>query len=184
MNINLILKIQLILIITLIVLIGCAGGNRSGSSESTQSEMPNWFSKRELSDDVYIGVGMAKKQKPSLALKVATARARDDIAKQISLKVENMMQDFMQESGIGKNAESLEFTSSVAQQIANTTLRGSSVELQERAEDGTWYVRVIYSKVDAKNAVLESVRLEKSLFNEFKVQQGFKDLEKIIQSMD
>ena len=163
---------------------GCAGGSRSGSTEETQSDIPEWFINREMSDDTYFGMGMAKKQNPSLAIKAATARARDDIAQQISVQVENLMKDFMQESGIGENAKSLEFTSSVSKQIVSKTLRGSSPDIQERAKDGTWYVRIKYSKVDAQKSMLEAAKREEALFNELNANQGFNDLEKAIKTLD
>ncbi|ODS29979.1 MAG: hypothetical protein SCARUB_04916 [Candidatus Scalindua rubra] len=172
------------LTIVLLTLWGCSTGTRSGSTEETQSDIPEWFLNRELSDDVYFGMGMAKKQNPSLAIKAATARARDDIAQQISVKVENLMKDFMQESGVGENAQSLGFTSSVSKQIVSKTLEGSSPDKQFKAKDGTWYVRVKYSKADARNAMLESAKREEALFNEFKANQGFEDLEKAIHTLD
>lgn len=176
--------ICLVFLVALGTLLSCASGTKSGSTEETMSDMPEWFINREISEDIYYGMGMAKKQNPSLGLKAATARARDDIAQQISVKVENLMKDFMQESGVGENAQSLEFTSSVSKQVVSKTLKGSSPDKQVRAKDGTWYVRIRYSKADARNAVLEAANREAALFNEFKAQQGFDDLEKAIEKLD
>ena len=161
---------------------GCSTSDpaRSGSTEETRSEMPEWFVNPELSETHFYGNGMAKKQNPSLGQKAAIARARDDIAAQISVQVENLMKDFMQESGVGENAQSLEFTSSVSKQVVSKTLQGSVPDKQIYAEDGTWYVRVRYSKADAKDAMLEAASREEALFNEFKANQGFEDLEKAI----
>jgi hypothetical protein len=178
------MSILLSLTVVLLTLWGCASGTRSGSTEETQSDIPEWFLNRELSDDFYFGMGMSKKQNPSLAIDAATARARADIAQQISVKVENLFKDFMQESGIGENAQSLEFTENVSKQIASKTLEGSSPDKQVRAKDGTWYVRVKYSKADSRNAMLEAAKREEALFNEFKADQGFEDLGKAIQTLD
>jgi len=177
------LTIWLSFTVILLTLWGCAG-THSGSTQKTQNDIPTWFLNRETSEDNYFGMGMAKKQNPSLAIKVATARARDDIAQQISVKVENLMKDFMQESGVGENAQALEFTSSVSKQIVSKTLEGSTPDKQFKAKDGTWYVRVSYSKTDARNAIVESAKREAAMFNEFKANQGFDDLEEAIQSMD
>jgi len=172
-----------ILLIMLFVL-GCASGPRSGSTEETSSDMPEWFLNDELSDDYYFGKGMAKKQNPSLGLKAATQRARDDIAAQISVKIENLMKDFMSESGIGENAQSLEFTSSVSKQVVSKTLEGSRPDKQKQAKDGTWYVRVIFPRADAKNTIIEAANREEALFNEFKATQSFQDLEKAVQELE
>lgn len=157
-------------------MLSCASNPGSGSTESTKSDLPVWFTNIEISEDVFLGHGMAKKQNPSLGLKAATARARDDVAQQISVKVENLLKDFMQESGIGENAESLEFTSSVSKQVVSKVLQGSSPDKQERAKDGTWYVRVRYSKTQAKQSMEEALKREEALFNEFKASQSFEEL--------
>lgn len=163
---------------------GCASNPRSGSTEETKSEFPDWFVNREVSDDYYFGVGMARKQNPSLGLKAATQRARDDISAQISVKVENLMKDFMQESGVGENAQSLEFTSTVSKQVVSKTLEGSVPDKQEKANDGTWFVRVRFPKDSAKEAIKEAAKREEALFNEFKAEQGMDELEKAVDKLD
>ena len=133
-------RLALVSMLSLIAF-NCAS-SRSGSTEQTNSDFPEWFTDRETSDEYYYGIGMAKKQNPSLCLKVATSRARDDVAAQISTIVESMIEDVMEESGIGKNAQSIEFSSSISKQIVSKTLEGSSVDKTQMAKDGTYFVRV------------------------------------------
>jgi len=178
------MKNPIISIIMFLVFWGCASSPRSGSTEETSSKLPSWFSNRIVAEDYYYGYGMAKKQNPSLGMKAATARARDDIGAQISIKVENLIKDFLSESGVGENAQSIEFTSTVSKQVISKTLSGCVPDKQETASDGTWYVRVQYSKTEARNAVLEAAKREEALFNELEAEKGFDELAEIINSLE
>lgn len=169
---------------TMLLVFSCTTNPRSGSTEHTTSNLPAWFSNLEVDNDIFFGHGMAKKQNPSLGLKTASARARDDIAQQISVKVENLIKDFMQESGIGDNAKSLEFTSSVSKQVVSKVIEGSSPDKQEKANDGTWYVRIRYSKAEARQALEEALDREQALFDEFKAQQSFDELKAEAQNLN
>ena len=161
----------------------CGGPTRSGSTEETYSEIPDWFTQREVSEEFYYGYGMALKQNPSLGLRTATARAREDIAQQISVKVESLLRDFMEETGVGSNAESLEFTSSVSRHIVDTVLEGSVPDKQTRTSDNTWYVRVYISRDEVINSALDAARSEDVLYTQMRAELGFEALEEAISKM-
>jgi ribosomal protein S20 len=144
---------------------------------------PKWFMNPPKSGEVIYAVGAAKKQNPSLALNAATQRARDEIARSVNVKVQNMMKDFMQESGAGDNAQALEFTESVSKQVADVSLSGSVRAKTATGKDGTIYVLVEYSLDGARQAALAEVKKQEALYNEFKAEQSFDDLEEAIRNM-
>ena len=145
-------QIASILLTALIVLMvsGCGSSNppvRSGSTEApakqdySTSGYPDFFLNPPTAEDAFYGVGTAKKQNPSLAKKTATARARDEIAQAVNVKVSTMLKDFMQESGVGENAQALEFTESVSKQVASQALAGSTIlktEVGKMAHSMSW----------------------------------------------
>jgi len=180
------MKITL-LTFSLLLLISCGGPQtRSGSTEEFDKEEPDmpWFvMKPPSSPDSLYGVGFAKKQNPMLGKKAATQRARDEISQSVKLQVETLMRDFMSESGIGENAQALEYTESVSNQVTANTLEGSIILHTARTKDGTWYVLVGYSIDSVRNATLEAAKKEEALFNEFKANQGFDRLESAIKNM-
>jgi len=159
---------------------GC-GSSKPNVGQSGDS--PSWFLMPPTSSSYLYGVGMGKKQNPSLSKKTATARARAELSQAVSVKVTTMMKDFMQESGIGENAQALEFTESVTKQVSNNVLNGSVIKKAYSAKDGTIYIMVELSLESVKNETLNSARKEEALFNEFKANQGFDELEKTLNNM-
>ena len=188
------MKYRILAIALALILVGC-GSNpqpvRSGSTEEiitkkpiySTTGLPEWFLNPPQAEDVYYGVGTAKKQNPSLAKKTATARARDEIAQAVQVEVNTMLKDFMQESGVGNNAQALEFTESVSKQVASVSLSGSIIEKTDIGRDGTIYVLVKYSVDGARQAALAEVKKQEALYNEFKAEQSFDELEEAIRNM-
>lgn len=170
--------------LTLILLAGCAS-NRSGSTEqSKMKDVPEWFLILPDAEDAIYGVGSAKKQNPSLAKKAATARARDDIASTVKTKVGTIIEDFMDEAGVGENARARELTVSVSKQVSSVSLSGSKIIKVYPANDGTIYVLVEYSLNGVRDVALQEVRKHEALYNEFKAEQGFDKLENAIKNLE
>jgi len=176
-------KSILLILLTFLLLYGCAG-TRSGSTEERGSkDMPSWALDTPIDDNIIYAVGQGKKQNPSLAKKTATGRARSEISQQVSIKVASLFNDFMQESGVGENAQALEFTENVTKQVSNNVLNGSKVSKTYAAKDGTIFVLVEYSLDLAKQEALKAVKSEEALFNELKARQGLEALEEAVRNM-
>ncbi len=168
---------KIILITTaIILLVGCAS-TRSGSTEETKTDAPEWWFSPAASETHYYAFGQAKKQNPSLAQKTATQRAKDDISNQVKSNVKNEIRDFMQESGLGENAQALEFSENTTVAISNNVLEGAIPDKYFKAKDGTVYVRVSYSKENVNKNLINSIKREEALYNEFKATQAFGRLE-------
>lgn len=169
---------------TLLVLAGCAGKMGSGTTEARESrDMPDWSLERPIAEGIIYGVGQARKQNPSLAKTVAAQRAREEVAAAMKTKVESLVKDFMQESGVGERAEALEFTQAVSKGVTDATLTGAIIKETYIAKDGTYFVLVEYSLDEARRAAIESARQEEALWNEFKAEQGFEALERELEKL-
>ncbi len=74
---------------------------------SCSSSVPKWYLNPPMSEDVFYGVGDANRPQKALSKKVATARARDEVANAVEVKVSTMLKDFMQavNSCVGKAAK-------------------------------------------------------------------------------
>ena len=169
--------IWLSLTVFLLTLWGCAGGPRSGSTEETTSETPEWWFNPSVSETHFYAFGQAKKQNPSLAQKVAQQRARADISNQVKSSVQNEIRDYMQESGLGETAQALEFSENTTVAISNNVLQGAVSDKYSKGKDGTVYIRVSYPKDGVDKALLSSAKREEALYNEFKASQAFDRLE-------
>ncbi|MCK4579477.1 MAG: LPP20 family lipoprotein [Candidatus Marinimicrobia bacterium] len=166
------------LAIAALTLAGCAGTKMSGTTEERESrDMPEWALNPPAAEGFIYGVGQAEKQNPSLAKKVAAQRARDEVAAAVKIKVEALVKDFMQESGVGDRAQALEFTQAVSKGVTEATLTGTMIKEAYLAKDGTYFVLVEYSLDEARRNAIETARQEEALYNEFKAEAGFDDLE-------
>ena len=151
------------------------------------SSVPKWYLNPPMSEDVFYGVGDANRPQKALSKKVATARARDEVANAVEVKVSTMLKDFMQASGIGEDASALEFNESVSKHVAQVSMKGCVVSKTFIAEDGTMYVMVKYpvgsAKEEAVKKAKDELKKQEALYNEFKARQGFEALEKELNSM-
>lgn len=185
-------KVLIITILSLVfIVVGCGPKPSTQAAVARSSDVPEWYLMPPTAEDAFYGVGDANKPQMSLAKKAATARARDEIAQSVEVKVNTMLKDYMSASGLGGDAEALEFTESVSKHVASSALKGSVVKNTEVGKDGTIYVLVEYSLDYARKEALlkakseaEQAKKEEALYNEFKARQGFDALEKELNSMD
>ena len=171
-----ILKSSLMLVF--IFIIGC-----SNAPQSNAPSMPSWAMNVPTNEGYIYGVGSSKKQNPQLGRTAAIGLARDEIARSLEVKVSSMFKNFMQESGIGENAQALEFTETVTKQVTSTTLSGSFVSQVEIMNDGTVWALVELNLDQVKNAAIDKAKKEEALFNEFKASQSFDELLNEINNM-
>jgi len=168
-------KRLLVMGLMILFLISCAG---------SKSNLPGFFMNPPTSPDYLYGVGNAQKANLSLARQTATARARDEVARAVSVKVSNMIKDFLQQSGVGESAQALEFTESVSKQVANTSLSGATIKEMAQGDDGMIYVLVEYPLSAVRQTALAEAKKREAQYTEFKARQSFEDLEKEIAKLD
>ena len=154
------------------------------SCAAPKSSLPDFFLNPPTSPEYLYGVGNAQKANLSLARQTATARARTEVANAVSVKVSSVIKDFLQQSGVGENAQALEFTESVSKQVANISLSGAVVKEASQGDDGMIYVLVEYPLSAVRQAALEEAKKREAQYTELKARQSFEDLEKEIAKLD
>jgi len=164
-----------------LLLVGC--GPPPPVQKAPPPNMPSWALNIPSQEGYLYGVGSAKKQNPQLARTAAIGLARDEIARALELKVSSMFKNFMSESGIGENAQALEFTESVTKQVASTTLNGATVKEVEVTGDGRMWALVELNLSAVKKAALDNAQKQEAMYNEFKAGQSFDALEEAINEM-
>ena len=171
----------------ILFLSNCTGGNPGSGVDGPCDQFGKWWINQPLAEDVIYGVGVAQKKSTQLARITAEKRARDQIAKQVGVKVKIIVRDFMDESGLGEAAQATEFSENVGESVANKTLEGSRVLCYKVIAGETWcLVEYDIGKVrSATRAAAEAeARNDEALYNEFKARQGFDLLDKKTASMD
>lgn len=175
--------VLLMLVLLTFMLMSCGGGK----PQAKMDDIPEWYLNPPQAEDALYEGGDAVKMSMALAKTAADGRARDAIARILEVKVSNMLKNFMQQSGMGADAEALEFTSSVSKQVANTVLKGARVIKREMKIEGSSYhayALVEYSLNSLIQETVNAAKKQKSLYNEAKANLNFDDLEKEIEKMD
>jgi len=96
---------------------------------------------------------------------------------------EHMQEDRTKQPAKEETAEALEFTSTVSKGVTDATLTGAMIIETYQAKDGTYFVLVEYSLEQARRAAIDTARREEALWNEFKADQGFDDLERELRNL-
>ncbi len=146
-------------------------------------DLPDWFMLPPVAEDAIYGLGMAKMSSDSLSRDTAIARARKDIAFQVSSRVKASMSDYAQESGVDGNTQVINFVESVSKQVADVELRNAVTEKVYPAVDGTWYAMVSFPKANFTEEVEDIFsRNEDAAFAEFKADEALRRLEADLES--
>ncbi|MDC7233586.1 MAG: LPP20 family lipoprotein [Spirochaetales bacterium] len=163
-------------LMALVLLAGCASGG--GEKVKQRRDLPEWFLNPPVAEEVIYGLGMAKMSSDSLSRDTAIARARKDVALQVSTRVQSMMTDYAQEAGAEGNTQTINFVESVTKQVADVELRGATTEKVYPAEDGNWFAMVSYPKSNmAEDVAGIFSRNEDAAFAEFKADEALRMLE-------
>ncbi|VAY86663.1 hypothetical protein MNB_ARC-1_41 [hydrothermal vent metagenome] len=101
----------------------------------------------------------------------AMADARDNLAKQISIKVNNMFKSFKSVTGSGTDVTFDKSSERVSKQIASKTLTGSKVKDTWISRSGTLYVLMVINSQNVTNmmekAVKTSFKNDKAMYQKF-----------------
>jgi hypothetical protein len=156
------------------------------SSTETANDYPDWFLTQPKDEKSIYAVGVAQKQNPMLARDTAIARARNEIARVIGVKVSTMTRDFLEEAGVGKNAQSLEFTQIVSKQVSDSVLSGSQVDkvkIDKTTNPDTFYVLVRLDLKDMSGAIDDLVKSNSAYYSKLSANKAFEELADEIKKM-
>jgi hypothetical protein len=127
-----------------------------------------------MPEDAIVGIGSANNSTDQMSLQMADARARQDIAFQLSAQVQAMITDYARQAGTIDETTALQLSETVGRQLANTTLTGARPEKREKSPDGTWWVMVTYNKADAAKIAGGLIDSEAARYAEFKAMEATK----------
>jgi len=160
------------------VLASCAS-----SQHVDTSQIPDWVKNQPTSKDTFYGIGIAKMSDLNLSRETAIARARNEVAQDVALRVKTALTDYQQQAGSADKQQALNFTETVSRQIADVTLKGSVVEKTVIADDGTVYALVSYPVASVLASAGQTFkRNEAASYAEFKANDALKQLNQELQN--
>lgn len=118
----------------------------------------------------------------------AMANARDNISRQISIKVENMFKSFKAATGSNKDATFDRSAERVSKQIANQSLQGTIVKDTWISKSGTLYVLMVIDSTSVtktiENSTKTSFKNDKALYQKFLAAKAQGELTKELERLE
>lgn len=115
----------------------------------------------------------------------ALANGRDELARQLGVKVKNMVKNFTQTTGIGDSETVDKVSSQVSKQVTSETLTGSRQKESWISPSATYYVLVVVDpeivKESVKNSIQTSLKNEQALWQQFQAKKAYDELDKEIE---
>ncbi|MFQ5560055.1 MAG: LPP20 family lipoprotein [Nitrospinota bacterium] len=172
------------------IVTGCGGPKKPTQVESPQmieelSNAPEWVLDPSVEGGI-ASVGSAKIGKAGIqfARTEALANGRDEIARQITVKVKNLVKSFTQVTGIGDDQVVDKVSSQVSKQVSSEVITGSKQKNLWISPSNELFIFVVVDpgiiKEAVKNSVQSSYKNEKALWQQFQAKKAHEELDKEI----
>ena len=172
-----------ILIVSIVILFALLASCASGPKPEKGPKKvyhPEWWDKQSTTADYVYVYGEGKKKNNILAFESAKAMAYNEAAQYVENYVKSMTKDFLRESGT-ENPQVLQLTGRTVEMISKQKFSGTTPSKRETVEEGNKYrsfVRLSIPKEAIDKSLVNHIKNEEALYNEFKATQAFKELEK------
>jgi hypothetical protein len=169
-----ILVVMVLVLLTTSCLTSATGS--TGNAAPVVMNTPPWLDEAAPAD-AFIGIGAARMQRQERSIPAATARARRDVAEQISVLVQGMLIDYFEQGGNMDNEDANDFTMSVTRELVNAELAGAQPINRTQMPDGYWWVRVALPKEDARRTINNTVNRQASRYSQFRAEDALGELD-------
>jgi len=174
--------------VSLFVFTGCGNNPQPKTPNFDQCKIngeaaPQWVCDGGASmEGGFFAVGSAPKSPLGINFQrnEAIAQARDELARQMKVKVKNMIKSYMSSTGVGDNQTAERVATQVSKQLTSQVLQGSRLLKTWMGSDGTMYVLVGMNKSikdNVKNAVKTTFHNDQALWQEFKAKKAQEELD-------
>ncbi|MCP3940148.1 MAG: hypothetical protein GY710_01525 [Desulfobacteraceae bacterium] len=176
-----------LLLVWSMMLTGC--GNKHIDNKVLENEFknaPEWVLTGH-EKGLFSAVGSAKIGKPGIqfAKTAALAQGRDELARQLSVKIESLVNNFVLQTGLEKDQLVDQLGKQVSRQVTQETLNGSRQKDVWISPSSELYVLVYMEthgvKQSIRNQVVSSYKKEDAKWQAFQAKNAGKELDKEIE---
>jgi hypothetical protein len=115
----------------------------------------------------------------------AAANGRDELARTISVKVNNLVKNFTQVTGVGDDQTAEKVSVQVSKQVASQVLNGSTQRGLWKSPSNELFMLMVLDSEAVKNAVKNNVQTsyknDKALWQQFQAQKANQELDKEVE---
>ncbi len=140
---------------------------------NTQDTAPGWICDEPVEGMAVSAVGSAEKTAAGIEFmkNMAATAARVQLAQRMKVQVANMVKQYVETTGAGKDETVDKVNTSVTKQITNETLVGTRIYKSRQGPDGTMYVLVGLDEPSVQKlteaAVKTSMNNDRALWQKF-----------------
>jgi len=167
----------------LLALFGCSN-NKSAVTKGNVS-YPEWWNTQPEKDYICT-YGMATKTMQTMSVDAARSNAMAEAARYVRTEVNAMLKNYEEEVGVN-NPQVLALTQNVVENISHAefggVITGSIQTYKETTGKGkttlyTTYIQLKIPKDEVNRKLVENIKNEEALYNQFKASQAFQELER------
>lgn len=164
---------------------GCSSKNEIQKNQICQidgANAPQWVCIGGREKEMITGVGSAESSPLGFNFQrtEAIAAARDEISRQISIRVKNIFKKFESSTGVKKDKSVEKVAENVSKQLSYETLKNSKIIKFWKSPKGVLYVLVGMPKKDVIDDVKTSFHNKKALYQKSLATKAWKNLDKEI----
>jgi len=174
-----------------LVISGC--GNKHIDNQAMEEEFenaPEWvLTGHEKEEEELSGVGVARIGEPGIqfAKTAATVQARNELARQLSVRINSLVNSVSRQAGTGEGRSAQHLASQISRQVAKETLIGSRQKDIWISPSSDLYVLVVMDKEQIKGAVRKqmdaSFREDADKWKAYEDKDGTGELDKKIDNL-
>jgi hypothetical protein len=196
-------KLTYVLILALasifVLFAGCGGKAKTPAAkpvvspqstpEGMEVQVPEWYAKPPSDPNYLYAPATFKATDMGFSVEHSMGVGRDELARQVAVRVTNMMKRFQEETGGDEaNAEFLSTVSTVSKSITDEVIKGSNCKEKKIYKEGTKSFRtytLMELPIGAMNAALmDKIKENNNMYTRFRASQGFQELEQETQKYE
>ncbi|MCF7859859.1 MAG: hypothetical protein K9N07_11145 [Candidatus Cloacimonetes bacterium] len=180
------MKLMKILVLVVVVILLVTACGKGGGKGVKKLYYPEWW--QVQGNEEYVQTyGMATKVSQNSSYDAAYANAMLQAAQYVETYVKGMVKNYEEEAGV-ENPQVLALTSKVVKAVAKAKFANVMVTKQETivTDDNRYqtFVRVSVPKEAVNKNLMNQIKNEEALYNQFKASQAFGELEKEMKGYD
>jgi len=175
--------------LTFLFIIGCGGSKQEVTPDKNKGSilnLPDWFVDPPKDPGYLFATANATSPDLRVAISSAEQRGRGSIALQLEQRTDALVKDFLEQAGVGEDADVVgqfkEVSKSVASQIMNL-LRRKKLEPRQKGTLYETYVLMELPIGDEKAALLQNIKKDRHLYDRFRANQAFQELEEEVEKL-
>ncbi|MCD6161406.1 MAG: LPP20 family lipoprotein [candidate division Zixibacteria bacterium] len=178
--------VSMFLLVFFVIGMMACGSKPPPPPEPADVWLPEWWDPPQ--DPNYLFATATKTSRDmGLATSKAATDGRNDIAKQMEVRIQSLTKSFNEEIGLDEDAELLSQYTEAVKEVVSQTMVGSKVTKKEIKKEGNMYRAYVLVELpigEANAALMQKIKANNNMYTRFRASQAFEDLDKEVEKYE